>query len=95
MQQCSAHRAGPEWQEILDDEGAELMRSGVTPRGRQPALAPYRVLILNENAQLVRFFYLECAGAADAIDSARDLAAGRAGEVWRNGELLGRWGPRS
>ena len=94
MQQSSARRAEAEGQEILDDEGAELMRSGVTPRGRHAALAPYRVLILNDTGQLVRFFYLECAGPADAIDSARTLAAGRAAEVWRNGELVGRWGPR-
>jgi len=90
----SALRVEPEWQEILDDAGAQLMRSAVSPQGRDAELAPFRVLILNGNAQLIRFFYLECASAADALDSARELAAGRTAEVWRNGELVGRCGPQ-
>ena len=93
MQQSTARRAGPDWHEVLDDAGARLMRSAATPVGREPSLAPYRVLILNAQDQLIRFFYLECASAADALASARELAAGRVAEVWRNGELVGRCGP--
>ena len=94
MQRSSARRAEPAWQEILDDEGAQIMRSAAAPTGREAEPAPYRVLILNENAQLVRFFYLECASPADAVESARELAAGRAAEVWRNGVLVARWDAR-
>jgi hypothetical protein len=94
MQRMSALRAEPEWREILDDAGARLMRSAVAPQGRDTALSPFRVLILNAQAQLIRFFYLECASTAEALDSARELAAGRTAEVWRNGELVGRCGPQ-
>ena len=88
----SALRAEADWQEILDDAGARLMRSAVAPQGRDAELAPYRVLILNDGGQLIRFFYLECASTADALAGARELAAGRVAEVWRNGELVGRCG---
>ena len=77
---------------ILDDAGARLMRSTHSPAGRSAALSPFRVLILNEHAQLIRFFYIECASTADALDSARQLAAGRSAEVWRNGERVGSCG---
>jgi hypothetical protein len=95
MQRMSALRAEPDCREILDDAGAQLMRSAATPPGRDAALAPYRVLILNAQAQLIRFFYLECASTAEALDSARELAAGRTAEVWRNGELVGRCGAQT
>ena len=95
MQRTSARRAEPEWQESLDDAGAQLMRSAVSPQGRPTSLAPFRVLILNAQAQLIRFFYIECACTADALDSARELAAGRTVEVWRNGELVGRCDPQA
>ena len=93
MQRMSALAIEPQELEILDDAGAQLMRSAVCPQGRDAALAPYRVLILNAQAQLIRFFYLECASTADALSSAQDLAAGRIAEVWRNGVLVGRCGP--
>ena len=95
MQRMSALRAEPDWREILDDTGARLMRSAAAPAGRDAALAPYRVLILNAQAQLIRFFYVECDSTAGALDSARELAAGRTAEVWRNGELVGRCEPQS
>lgn len=94
MQQMTPLLAEPESREILDDDGARLMRSAVTPEGRDMRLAPFRVLILNANAQLIRFFYLECASTAEAIDCARELAAGRPAEVWRNGDLVGRCAPQ-
>ena len=80
-------------EEVLDDVGAQLVRGAVSPKGQQAALAAYRVLILNRHAQLIRFFYLECACLADALDSARELAAGRAAELWRDGVLVGRCEP--
>jgi hypothetical protein len=86
----------PHWlsQSVLDEAGALLLRSAVSPHGRDAESAPFRVLILNDHGQLIRFFYVECTSAADALDSARRLAAGRPAEVWRNGELVGRCAPQ-
>jgi hypothetical protein len=78
---------------VLDDAGAQLLRGFPVQGDGDGDAGPYRMLVLDPAGQLVRFFYLDCASADEAMACAQRLAAGRPLEVWRSGALVGRCGP--
>ncbi len=77
---------------VLDDAGAQLLRGFPVQGDGAGDAGPYRMLVLDAAGRLVRFFYLDCADAGEAMACAQRLAAGRPLEVWRGGALVGRRG---